>query len=103
MTEVYANQGVLDVLSLTQDMMVCVIDEHWGELIEMQLKQDQMINHLFSDAKRLFLTEEKENLLEVQRLNQEILNAAAVHKTEIASKLRDMRQGKTKAGAYQSL
>ena len=103
MTEVYANQSVLDVLSLTQDMMVCVIDEHWDELIEMQLKQDQMIKYLFSDAKRLFLNEEKENLVEVQRLNQEILNAATVHKAEIASKLRDMRQGKTKAGAYQSL
>ncbi len=98
-----ANQGVLEVLSLTQDMMVCVIDGRWDELIEMQLEQDQMIKNLFSDAERLFLNKEKENLFEVQRLNQEISNAAELHKTEIASKLRDMRQGKTKAGVYRSL
>ena len=98
-----ADLSVLDVLSLTQDMMVCVIDGRWDELIEMQLEQDQMIKHLFSDGERLFLDWEKENLFEVQRLNQEILNAAELHKTEIASKLRDMRQGQTKAGAYQSL
>jgi hypothetical protein len=98
-----ADQGVFEVLSLTQDMMVCVIDGRWDELIEMQLEQDQMIKNLFSDAGRLFLKEEKENLFEVQRLNQEILNAAELHKTEIASKLSDMRQGKSKAGAYQSL
>jgi hypothetical protein len=96
-------QGVLDVLSLTQDMMLCVIDGCWDELIEKQLDQDQMIRNLFFDAERLFLKEEKENLFEVQRLSQEILNAAELHKTEIASKLRDMRQGKTNAGVYRSL
>lgn len=96
-------QGVLDVLSLTQDMMLCVLEDRWDELIEMQLKQDRMIKGLFSDTERLFLDKEKEGLFEVQRLNQEISNAAEVHKTEIASKLRGMRQGKSKAGAYQVL
>ena len=97
-----ADQSVLDVLSLTQDMMVCVIDGRWDELIEMQAEQDQMIKNLFSDGERILLDWEKENLFEVQRLNQEISNAVELHKTEIASKLRDMRQGKTKADAYQS-
>ncbi len=98
-----ADQDVLDVLSFTQDMMVCVLEGCWDDLIEMQLKQDQMIKVLFSDTKRSFLDRDKENLFEVQRLNQEILNAAELHKAEIASKLRDMRQGQTKAGAYQAL
>ena len=97
------DQGVLDVLSLTQEMMLCVLEERWDELIEMQLKQGQMIRDLFSDGERLFLDNEKENLFEVQRLNQEIINATECHKTGIASKLRDMRQGKTKARAYQTL
>jgi len=97
------DQCVLDVLSFTQDMMVCVLEDRWDELIQMQLKQDRMIKDLFSDGERLFLDKEKENLFEVQRLNQEILNAAELHKAEIASKLRELRQGKTKAGAYQAL
>lgn len=97
-----ANQSVLDVLSLTQDMMVCVIDGRWDELIEMQLEQDQMIKNLFSDGERLFLDWEKENLFEVQRLNQEIITEADKHKADIANELRKMHQGKVKVDAYQS-
>lgn len=91
------------VLSFTEDMMLSVIEGRWDELTEMQLKQDQMLRNLFSDKERVFLDKEKENLFEVQRLNQEILTAAGVHRTDIAAKLREMQQGKTKAGAYQSL
>jgi len=91
------------VLSYTQDMMLVVLEQQWEDLLDMQLKQDEMLKALFSNKDPDFTAQEKDDLFEVQRLNQEILTAAESHKTEIASKLRDMRQGKTKAGAYQSL
>jgi len=94
---------VSEVLLHTQDMMVCVISEHWDELMKMQLLQDQMIRALFSDADRVFLEAEKGDLFEVRRLNKEILIAAESCKAEIAAELRKMRQGKSKAKAYQSL
>ena len=95
--------SVSAVLSYTQDMMMVVLEQQWEALLEMQLKQDEMLKALFSGKDPNFTVQEKEDLFEVQRLNQEILNAAELHKTEVASKLRDMRQGKTKAGAYQAL
>jgi len=95
--------SVSAVLSYTQDMMMVVLEQQWEALLEMQLKQDEMLKALFSGKDPGFTAQEKDDLFEVQRLNQEILTAAELHKTEIASKLRDMRQGKTKAGAYQAL
>ena len=92
-----------DVLSFTEDMMLSSIEERWDDLIEMQDKQDLMIRGLFSNDSRVFSEKEKQNLFEVQRLNQEILNAVELHKADIATKLREMRQGKSKAGAYQSI
>ena len=92
-----------DVLSFTEDMMLSSIEERWDDLIEMQEKQGLMIRGLFSNDSRLFSEKEKQNLFEVQRLNQEIFNAAELHKADIATKLREMRQGKSKAGAYQSI
>ena len=80
-----------------------VLEQQWETLLDMQLKQDEMLKALFSSNDPHFTVQEKDDLFEVQRLNQEILTAAELYKTEIASKLRDMRQGKTKAGAYQSL
>lgn len=91
------------VLSYTQDMMLVVLEQQWEALLDMQLKQDEMLKALFSSKDPNFTAQEKDDLFEVQRLNQEILTAAESHKTEIASKLRDMRQGKTKASAYQAL
>jgi len=92
-----------EVLSFTEDMMLSSIEERWDDLIDMQEEQDQMIRGLFSDNGRVFSDQEKQNLFEVQRLNQEILKAAELQKAEIAGKLRDMQQGKSKAGAYQAL
>ena len=91
--------SVSAVLSYTQDMMMVILEQQWEALLEMQLKQDEMLKALFSSKDPNFTVQEKEDLFEVQRL----LNAAELHKTEVASKLRDMRQGKTKAGAYQAL
>ena len=95
--------SVSTVLSYTQDMMLVVLEQQWEDLLDMQLKQDEMLKALFSSKDPNFTAQEKDDLFEVQRLNQEILTAAESHKTEIASKLRDMRQGKTKASAYQAL
>ena len=95
--------SVSTVLSYTQDMMLVVLEQQWEDLLDMQLKQDEMLKALFSSKDPNFTAQEKDDLFEVQRLNQEILTAAEVHKTEVASKLRDMRQGKTKASAYQAL
>jgi len=97
------DQKVSDVLSYTEDMMGAAIEDRWDELIEMQAKQDQMIKDIFYPVGRLFLDKEKKELLEVERLNQEILSAAELHKTEIANKLRTMRKGKVKASVYQAL
>jgi len=91
------------VLSFTEDMMLSAIEERWDDLIEMQLKQDQMLRDVFSDTSRVFVDQEKLNLFEVQRLNKEILNAAERCKADVAGKLREMQQGKSKVGAYQSL
>ena len=95
--------SVSAVLSYTQDMMMVVLEQQWEALLEMQLKQDEMLKSLFLSKSPDFTAQEKDDLFEVQRLNQEILTAAEAHKTEVASKLRDMRQGKAKAGAYQAL
>lgn len=92
-----------DVLSYTQDMMMAVIEEDWERLLEMQGEQDQMIRQLFADTARIFSGDEKKDMLEVQRLNQEILSATEAQKFEIADKLRDMKQGKSKAEVYQSV
>jgi len=91
------------VLSFTEDMMLSAIEERWDDLIEMQLKQDQMLRDVFADTNRMFVDQEKLNLFEVQRLNKEILNAAERCKADVAGKLREMQQGKSKVGAYQSL
>lgn len=94
---------VSDILLHTQDMMVSVIEGRWDAFVEMQLQQDQMIRHLFSDADRVFLESEKEALFEVKRLNKDMLIAAEACKAEIAAELRKMRQGQSKAKAYQAL
>ncbi len=95
--------SVSTVLSYTQDMMLVVLEQQWEALLDMQVKQDEMLKALFSSKDPNFTAQEKDDLLEVQRLNQEILTAAELHKAEIATKLCDMRQGKTKASAYQAL
>ena len=96
--------SVSDVLSLTQDMMMTVVEEQWDELVDMQIRQDEMLRQLFAaDGEMMFSDAEKEDLVEVQRLNQEILSAAEKHKSDIAHELRAMRQGKAKASVYQSL
>ncbi len=91
------------VLAYTQDMMLAAIEEHWDELREMQLNQDAMLQALFSVADVILSEAEQEELFEVQRLNQEILAAAEAYKGDIAMELREMRQGKAKASAYQAL
>jgi len=94
---------VSEVLSFTQDMMMVVLEQQWDVLPDMQGKQDEMLKALFLDKAYVFTAEEKEALFEVQRLNKDILIAAEAFKAEIAAKLRGMRQGKSKAGEYQSL
>jgi len=80
-----------------------VLEQHWDVLLDMQLKQDEMIKELFTDQAVSFTDQEQEDLFEVQRLNQQILEAAELHKSEVAHQLRDMKQGKSKTGAYQAL
>ena len=84
-------------------MMMVVLEQQWEALSGMQVKQDEMLKALFSGKHPKFTAQEKDDLFEVQRLNHEILNATELQKSEIASKLRDLRQGKSKASAYQSL
>ena len=98
-----ADSVVSNILLHTQDMMVNVIEGRWEEFQEMQLQQDQMIRDLFSDADRVFLESEKDALLEVKRLNKDILLEAESCKADIASELLKMRQGQSKAKAYQAL
>jgi len=95
--------SVASVLSFTQDMMMVVLEQHWDVLLDMQLKQDEMIKELFADKAVSFTGQEQEDLFEVQRLNQQILEAAELHKSEVAHQLRGMKQGKSKTGAYQAL
>jgi len=95
--------SVSTILSYTQDMMMVVIEQHWDVFLDMQLKQDEMLRALFADKGDDFSVEEKADLVEVQRLNQEILSSAEAYKSEVASKLHDMRQGKSQIDAYQAL
>ena len=91
-----------DVLLFTQDMMLAVLEERWDDLIEMQSVQDRMLKDLFA-ATQEFSEQQKEQLFEVQRLNQEIISEADKHKADIANTLRKMSQGKAKINAYQSV
>ena len=91
------------VLLYTQDMMMAIIERRWDDLSVMQRRQDQMLRSLFSIVEVSFSEQEKDDLLEVQRLNQEIILAVENHKADIANKLREMQQGKNKASAYSSL
>jgi hypothetical protein len=84
-------------------MMLMAIDQKWDVLLEMQPQQDQMLKDLFKVEGVSFSEQEKLDLIEVQRLNKEVLQAADSHKADIASELRVMRQGKAKANAYLSL
>jgi len=97
------DHSVSDVLLFTQDMLMLVIEEQWDQLMEMQVLQDKMLRQLFAAADSMFSKQEQEDLLEVQRLNQEVLNAAEAHRADIATELRSMRQGQAKASAYQAL
>ncbi len=90
-----------DVLLYTQDMMLAVIDERWDDLIKMQFVQNTMLKNLFA-ADMVFSEQQKQDLFEVQRLNQEIITEAGKHKADIANELRKMHQGKVKVDAYQS-
>lgn len=91
-----------EVLLFTQDMMLAVMEERWDDLIEMQSVQDRMLKDLFA-ATQEFSEQQKEQLFEVQRLNQEIISEADKHKADIANTLRKMSQGKAKINAYQSV
>lgn len=91
-----------EVLLFTQDMMLAVMEERWDDLIEMQSVQDGMLKDLFA-ATQEFSEQQKEQLFEVQRLNQEIISEADKHKADIANTLRKMSQGKAKINAYQSV
>ncbi len=97
------DHSVSDVLLFTQDMLLLAIEEQWDQLMEMQVLQDKMLRQLFVADEPMFSKQEQEDLLEVQRLNQEVLNAAGTHRADIATELRSMRQGQAKANAYQAL
>ena len=94
---------VSNVLLHTQDMMVVVIEARWDDLSVMQGTQDLMLRALFSVADVSFSEQERNDLVEVQRLNQEIIMAVASHKTGLAVQLRDIQQGKSKVSAYRAL
>ncbi len=94
--------SVSALLAHTQDMMLAVIEQNWESLPRLHSAQDSMIRALFSSPDRLFNSEEQEGLVEVQRLNSEIITAVESHKTDIAQQLRALQQGKNKANAYQS-
>jgi hypothetical protein len=94
---------VSEALALAQDMMMSVVEGQWDSLMTMQLKQDEMVRQLFATEGLLLTAVEQQDLLELQRLNQEVLNAAENHKLEVAKTLTVMRQGKLKAKTYQSL
>jgi len=94
---------VASVLSYTQDMMMVVLEQKWDVLLAMQLQQDKMIKGLFAKQDVSFTAQEQQDLLEIQSLNQQIMQIAEEHKAEAAHKLRELRQGKSKTGAYQAL
>lgn len=84
-------------------MMMVVLDRQWSVLFKMQAKQDEMLKKLFVGDKSVFSSQQKDDLFEIQRLNQEILKAAEEGKADIANSLRGLHLGKSKASAYQSL
>ncbi len=94
---------VSSVLSYTQDMMMVVLEQQWDIFEDMQRKQDEMIKGLFVNQDASFTAQEQEDLFEIQRLNQQMIQIAEEHKAEAAHKLRELRQGKSKTGAYQAL
>ncbi len=91
------------VLAFTQEMMLAVIDEQWDTLLEMQSQQDQMFKQLFEPEPPEFTEQERRDLLEIQRLNQDIQLAADQYKSELSEELRSLKKGKAKVSAYQSL
>lgn len=94
---------VSDVLLHAQDMMMAIIEQRWDALAEMQQELDHMLRALFATTDVPFSEQEKNDLVEVQRLNQEIIMAVASHKADLATQLREIQQGKSKVGAYQAL
>ncbi len=81
---------------------MAIIEQRWDDLLELQAQQDKMLKALFSVANVSFSEQEQEDLLEVQRLNQEVIAAVQEHKAELGSQLRGLQQGKSKVGAYRS-
>ncbi len=94
---------VSSVLSYTQDMMMVVLEQQWDIFEDMQRKQDEMIKGLFVNQDASFTAQEQEDLFEIQSLNEQIIQIAEEHKAEAAHKLRELRQGRSKTGAYQAL
>jgi hypothetical protein len=69
------NKKSPDLLLLhTQKMMLTAIEGRWDDLMRMQLVQDKMLKILFSKANITFSELAKNNLSEIQRLNQNILD-----------------------------
>ena len=76
-----------DLLLHTQDMMIAAIEERWDDLIDMQLTQDKMLKALFSTTYITFFDLAKNNLGEIQRLNQNILSLAQNRTTSVTEEL----------------
>jgi hypothetical protein len=55
-------------------MMLTAIEGRWDDLMRMQLVQDKMLKILFSKANITFSELAKNNLSEIHRLNQNILD-----------------------------
>lgn len=98
-----STKNTSSVLALTQDMMLVVIEQRWDVFMDMQIRQDEMLRQLFAETDLGLSDAEQADLFEVQRLNQEILQAAESHKSDIATEIRAIKQGKSKASAYQAL
>jgi len=94
---------VSDVLLHTQDMLMLIIEQRWDDLSVMQKRQDQMLRGLFSVADVSFSEQQKDDLVEVQRLNREIIMAVDSHKADLADQLRELQQGKSKVKAYRAV
>lgn len=67
------NRNSPDLLLHTQEMMLTATEGRWDDLMNMQLTQDKMLKTLFSTTHITFFDLAKNNLDEIQRLNQNIL------------------------------
>ena len=92
-----------DILAFTQDIWLSVIAEKWDGLQVLQQEQDVILKAFFTTEDFVLSNGDKADLLEVQSLNNMILEAVELHRSELASELQAIKAGKLKVNAYQSI